>query len=90
MPSDDDAGEPRQNFASHAARVLPPIAESLVAQLDVGEDPVRVRAIGDALARAFMAGAHAGQVEVVAQVIEQSPNVTVEHRVVGAPDEPPG
>ncbi len=83
----DEAGEIAANLNSHASRVLPPIGQALAEQLHVEDDATQVGAIDHALMKAFMAGAHVGQIEVVAQVLEQAPNVNVEHRVVGGPDE---
>lgn len=60
-----------RNYTTHAAGALPPIIEDAASRLGVQDDPAKVEALGEALARAYMAGADAGQSEVLAQAAEQ-------------------
>ena len=68
-------------FASAAAQDLPPLRRALADRL--GATPGDREVIDEFLMRAWMAGAHAGQMEVLAQTIEQGTNV--EHRVLRPP-----
>jgi hypothetical protein len=74
MPGYDDL---LRNFTTHAAQALPPIISDAADKLGVRDDAGR-EALGEALARAYMAGADAAQAEFAAQAIEQGVNVHVE------------
>jgi hypothetical protein len=71
-----DYGHLMRNFATAAAQDLKPlIAEASEA---LGTDEKQTEVLGDFMARSWMAGAMAGQSEMVAQAIEQGANVSNE------------
>ena len=75
-----------KNFTSDAAPRLRRRTSELAAALGVPEEDVKSRElIGEALAKAYMDGAMAGQSEVAAQAIEQGAAVEVDQ--LRAPDE---
>jgi hypothetical protein len=69
-----------RNYTTHAAQALPPILADAAARLGIESDAER-EALGEALARAYMAGVDAAQAEFAAQAIEQGINLHVrQHR----------
>lgn len=66
------------NYATHAAQALPPITRDLASALGIPEDDERIGVLGESLARAYMAGAEAGQSETMAQAAEQGFSISVE------------
>lgn len=68
--------ELRATYESHAKHALPPIAQDAAALfgLTTEED---LGALGVLLARAFLAGANAGESEVMAQAISRGVNLRV-------------
>ena len=68
-------------FASAAARDLPPLRRELSER--IGATAAEAEVIHDVVLRAWMAGAHAGQMEVLAQTIEQG--AELDHRVLRPP-----
>jgi hypothetical protein len=71
-------------FTSKAAQVLPPVARDLIDTLEIdGGDRVRVDAVGQALARAYMEGTAVGATEMVAQAAERG--VTLNLTWLGRP-----
>jgi hypothetical protein len=74
-----------RTYASAVARDLPRLARELVERCDGIGDDALTEAIGDALTRAWMAGARFGLTEAAAQAIEQG--VDVEHHIVHGPDD---
>jgi len=74
-----------ETFVSKARQVLPPIARELVEALDLAEGPEAIRAVGDALGRAFLEGTAVGATEMVAQSAEQGHQISLSW--LGGPDE---
>ena len=68
-----------RNYATHAAQALPPIIGDAADRLGVEVEAER-EALGEALARAYMAGVDAAQAEFAAQAIEQGWNVEVQQQ----------
>jgi hypothetical protein len=67
MPTDDEL---RERAVQRAAVVLPPVTAELVDALGITLDGEQLRAIGHALARAFLEGGAFQAVEGTAQLIE--------------------
>lgn len=74
MPGYDDL---LRNFTTHAAQALPPITRDAVEQFGV-DSQAKLEALGELLARAYMAGVDAAQAEFAAQAIEQGVNLQVD------------
>jgi hypothetical protein len=68
-------------FASAAAQDLPPLRRELSER--IGATAAEAEVIHDVLVRAWMAGAHTGQMEVLAQTIEQG--AELDHRLLRPP-----
>ncbi len=74
MPGEEDL---LRSYATHAAQSLPPLIEALCDRLGVADD-AELEAVSDALAEAFMAGADAGQSEMMAHAAAQGVDLRVE------------
>jgi hypothetical protein len=74
-----------KNYTSAARQDLPPLIGELAEALGVDEDRATVEIIGGVLARAWMAGAAAGQAEVLAQAVEKG--LPVQQEMLRAPDD---
>ncbi|WP_205698527.1 hypothetical protein [Conexibacter sp. SYSU D00693] len=73
-------GDLLRNYTSHAGQALPPIIARAAASLGIEEDDERARGLlAVALAQAYLAGADAGQTEVLAQAVEQGVDINVRH-----------
>jgi hypothetical protein len=70
VPNEDEL---RATFASKARQVLPPITDGLYQALvdHEGDASAQRKAVGDAMAKAFMQGTMVGWVECQAQAAEQ-------------------
>lgn len=63
------------------------IIESAARALGVADDPVKVKALGEAVLRGYMAGVRAGESEVLSQAAEQG--VDFAQAQLGGPNAPP-
>lgn len=73
-----------RNYATHAEQALAPVIREAAAQLGIEDEHAMLEVLGEAMARAYMAGVDAGQSEVMAQAAEQGFNVNLTH--LRAPD----
>jgi hypothetical protein len=78
-----DYADLMRNFATAAAQDLKPLIAEAAESLHTDEEQTAV--LGGLMARSWMAGAMAGQSEMVAQAIEQGANVSNE--MIRAPRE---
>jgi len=69
----------RHRYATGARQALPPILAAAATSLGLEDDAQR-QTLGDALARAYMAGASAGQAEIMAQAVEQGFDININQR----------
>jgi len=78
-----DLDDLRHRYATDARQALPPILDAVASSLGIDDDAQR-EALGEALARAYQAGASAGQAEIMAQAVEQGFDININRP--GAPD----
>lgn len=70
-----DQPDVSHNLTTAAAQDLRPLVKAAAEALDL--DQQRTERLGEFMAKAWMAGAQAGQAEMVAQAAEQGANVSV-------------
>ncbi len=78
-----DYDDLQMTFVTAAARDLPQLVTEL-ADLCSCTGEADLRSVREILARAWLAGAHAGQIETIAQAVKQGAHI--DHQILGGPN----